>query len=84
MIRAQVETRIAPGLALSMFPLRINKFMSINNVEAFAPAHGLPITDLKATVPKVQAWLTVAALMPESGTNEKIQLTAAAVTPTAT
>jgi flavorubredoxin len=35
-IRAQIETLIAPGRLLSMFPLRLNEFMSINNVEAFA------------------------------------------------
>jgi hypothetical protein len=35
-IRAQVESLIAPGLPLSMFPLRLNEFMSINNVETFA------------------------------------------------
>ena len=35
-IRAQVESLIAPGLPLSLFPLRLNEFMSINNVEAFA------------------------------------------------
>jgi hypothetical protein len=43
----------------------------------------LPITDVKATVPKVQAGLKAAALMPESGTNEKIQLTGAGAAPTA-
>jgi flavorubredoxin len=36
LIRAQVESLIAPGLPLSMFPLRLNEFMSINNVESFA------------------------------------------------
>ena len=36
MIRAQVERPIAPDLPLSLFPLRLNEFMSINNVEAFA------------------------------------------------
>ena len=36
MIRAQIELLIAPGLPLSMFPLRLNEFMSINNVETFA------------------------------------------------
>jgi hypothetical protein len=36
MIRAQIESLIAPGLPLSMFPLRLNEFMSINNVESFA------------------------------------------------
>jgi hypothetical protein len=35
-IRAQIEQLIAPGLPLSMFPLRLNEFMSINNVETFA------------------------------------------------
>src|ERR1700681_2232677 len=35
-IRAQIEELIAPGLPLSMFPLRLNEFMSINNVETFA------------------------------------------------
>src|SRR5262245_11704319 len=35
-IRAQIESLISPGLPLSMFPLRLNEFMSINNVEVFA------------------------------------------------
>jgi hypothetical protein len=35
-IRAQIEALIAPGLPLSLFPLRLNEFMSINNVESFA------------------------------------------------
>src|ERR1700688_1447613 len=35
-IRAQIESLIAPGLPLSMFPLRLNEFMSINNVESVA------------------------------------------------
>ena len=35
-IRGQVESLIAPGTPLSMFPLRLNEFMSINNVETFA------------------------------------------------
>src|SRR5476649_2713742 len=35
-IRAQIEQLIAPRLPLSMFPLRLNEFMSINNVETFA------------------------------------------------
>jgi len=35
-IRAQIESLIATGLPLSLFPLRLNEFMSINNVEAFA------------------------------------------------
>ena len=35
-IRAQVESLIVPRLPLSLFPLRLNEFMSINNVEPFA------------------------------------------------
>jgi flavorubredoxin len=35
-IRGQIETLIAPRLPLSLFPLRLNEFMSINNVEDFA------------------------------------------------
>lgn len=35
-IRAQIEALISPGLPLSLFPLRLNEFMSINNVESFA------------------------------------------------
>src|SRR6202035_258377 len=35
-IRGQIEALIAHGLPLSMFPLRLNEFMSINNVESFA------------------------------------------------
>jgi hypothetical protein len=32
-IRAQIESMIVPKLPLSMFPLRLNEFMSINNVD---------------------------------------------------
>ena len=35
-IRAQIEELIAPGSPLSLFPLRLNEFMSINNVASFA------------------------------------------------
>jgi hypothetical protein len=35
-IRTQIDSLIAPGLPLSMFPLRLNEFMSINNVASFA------------------------------------------------
>src|ERR1700738_2162080 len=34
-IRAQIERLIAPGLPLSLFPLRLNEFMVINNAETF-------------------------------------------------
>src|SRR5215204_2842745 len=35
-IRGEIEELIAPGSALSLFPLRLNEFMSINNVATFA------------------------------------------------
>ena len=35
-IRAQIESLIEPGSPLSLFPLRLNEFMSINNVATFA------------------------------------------------
>ena len=46
------------------------------SVVAIAPTHGLPITDVKTTVPKVQQGLKAAALMPELGTKEKVAATA--------
>ncbi len=36
LIITQIESLIAPRSPLSMFPLRLNEFMSINNVETFA------------------------------------------------
>jgi hypothetical protein len=45
-------------------------------VKTIAPTHGLPITDVAVTVPKVQAGLKAAALTPESGTNEKTSMAA--------
>ena len=36
LIISQVESLIAPKSPLSLFPLRLNEFMSINNVETFA------------------------------------------------
>src|SRR5260370_11158881 len=35
-IRAQIDSLTTPGLPLAIFPLRLNEFMSINNVESFA------------------------------------------------
>jgi flavorubredoxin len=37
-IRARIESLITPGLPLSLFPLRLNEFMSINNVASLAGA----------------------------------------------
>src|SRR5215468_6494073 len=35
-IRLQIESLIAPRLPISLFPQRLDEFMSINNVETFA------------------------------------------------
>jgi TPP-dependent indolepyruvate ferredoxin oxidoreductase alpha subunit len=51
---------------------RLDQLIARLGVKTIAPTHGLPITDVAATVPKVQAGLKAAALMPESGTNEKV------------
>jgi flavorubredoxin len=50
---------------------QLDRLIERLDVKVIAPTHGLPITDVKATVPKVQEGLKLAALMPESGTNEK-------------
>ena len=57
---------------------RLDHLIERLGVKTIAPTHGLPITDVKATVPKVQEGLKAAALMPKSGTNEKVPLTGAA------
>jgi len=51
---------------------RLDHLIARLDVKIIGPTHGLPITDVKATVPKVQAGLKAAALMPETGTNEKV------------
>src|SRR6266436_5198836 len=56
---------------------RLDHLIERLDIKTIAPTHGLPITDVKATVPKVQAGLKAAALTPESGTNEKVSLAGA-------
>ena len=51
---------------------RLDHLIARLDVKIIGPTHGLPITDVKTTVPKVQAGLKAAALMPKSGTNEKV------------
>jgi hypothetical protein len=63
---------------------RLDYLIERLGVKTIAPTHGLPITDVKLTVPKVQEGLKAAALLPESGANEKVPLTGAgAAVPTA-
>jgi TPP-dependent indolepyruvate ferredoxin oxidoreductase alpha subunit len=63
---------------MNVYCERLDQLIERLDVKTIAPTHGLPITDVKLTVPKVQAGLKAAALMPESGTNEKIAAPASA------
>ena len=57
---------------------RLDQLIERLDVRYIGPTHGLPITDVKNTVPKVQQGLKEAALMPETGTNEKASVAPAA------
>src|SRR5262249_12468401 len=58
-IRAQIESLIAPSLPLSLFPLRLNEFMSINNVESFA-AH-FNVAQCYTSTPDAALWFDFGA-----------------------
>src|SRR5262249_16424191 len=53
---------------------RLDQLIERLRVKTIAPTHGLPITDVKATGPKVQAGPKTAAPVPERGTKEKVSL----------
>src|SRR5947209_4114367 len=57
---------------------RLDHLIERLGVKTIAPTHGLPITDVKRTVPKVKEGLKYAAGVPDSGTNEKAPVTDAA------
>ena len=73
-IRAQIESLIAPGLPLSMFPLRLNEFMSINNVEAFA-AH-FNVEQCYTSNVDAALWFDFGATADGRGILESMQVTA--------
>ena len=73
-IRAQIEALIAPGLPLSMFPLRLNEFMSINNVEAFA-AH-FNVEQCYTSNVDAALWFDFGATADGRGILESMQVTA--------
>jgi len=75
-IRAQIEQLIAPGLPLSMFPLRLNEFMSINNVESFASHFN--VETCYTSNPDAALWFDFGAQ--ENGRNILDQMTVTAVT----
>ena len=57
---------------MNVYCNRLDHLIARLGIKVIGPTHGLPITDVAATVPKVQAGLKAAALMPETGTNEKV------------
>jgi hypothetical protein len=75
-IRAQIESLIAPGLPFSMFPLRLNEFMSINNVESFAGHFN--IETCYTSNPDAALWFDFGAR--EDGRSLLDQMTVTAVT----
>ena len=72
------DTRYPFVINMNVYCDRLDHLIERLGVKTIAPTHGLPITDVQLTVPKVQEGLKAAALMPESGTNEKVPLTGAA------
>src|SRR5258708_689379 len=68
---------------MNVYCERLDQLIERLDVKTIAPTHGLPITDVKLTVPKVQEGLKAAALMPESGTNEKMAAPVAEAAPAA-
>jgi hypothetical protein len=73
-IRAQIEQLIAPGLPLSMFPLRLNEFMSINNVESFA-AH-FNVETCYTSNPDAALWFDFGAREDGRGVLDAMKVTA--------
>ncbi len=73
-IRAQIESLIAPGLPLSMFPLRLNEFMSINNVESFA-AH-FNVETCYTSNPDAALWFDFGAREDGRGVLDAMKVTA--------
>ena len=50
---------------------RLDQLIERLGVKYIGPTHGLPITDVKATVPQVQEGLKLAALMPDLGEEKR-------------
>jgi hypothetical protein len=73
-IRTQIESLIAPGLPFSMFPLRLNEFMSINNVESFA-AH-FNIETCYTSNPDAALWFDFGAREDGRGILDRMTVTA--------
>jgi hypothetical protein len=73
-IRAQIESLIALGLPLSLFPLRLNEFMSINNVETFAGHFN--VEQCYTSNPDAALWFDFGAQADGRSTLESMKVTA--------
>ena len=73
-IRAQIESLIAPRLPLSLFPLRLNEFMSINNVETFAGHFN--VEQCYTSNPDAALWFDFGAEVDGRSTLESMKVTA--------
>src|SRR5215510_1142632 len=73
-IRAQIESLITLGLPLSLFPLRLNEFMSINNVERFAGHFN--VEQCYASNPDAALWFDFGAQADGRSTLESMKVTA--------
>jgi len=73
-IRAQIESLITLGLPLSLFPLRLNEFMSINNVETFAGHFN--VEQCYASNPDAALWFDFGAQADGRSTLESMKVTA--------
>ena len=73
-IRGEIESLIAPGSPLSLFPLRLNEFMSINNVGAFA-AH-FNIEQCYTSNPDAALWFDFGAEANSRSVLEAMKVTA--------
>jgi hypothetical protein len=58
-ILAQLRSVLGEGVSLSVFPLRINEFMSVNNVEAIAARFDME--QCYFSVPDAEGWLNFGA-----------------------
>src|SRR5690348_893670 len=73
-IRTEIESLVAPGVPLSLFPLRLNEFMSINNVESFA-AH-FNVKTCYTSNPDAALWFDFGAREDGRGILDRMTVTA--------
>jgi hypothetical protein len=64
-IRAQLDRLLEPGTPLSLFPLRLNEFMSINNIETLAARFN--VEQCHAANPDAAWWFDFGAVSDSGG-----------------